>query len=175
MRTEAVAYAPINPVRNAADTLGMALAPTAPLPEVLERPPSKPPWYTQLIHWIADARSHRVICLVGGIWLLNAFDLMLTVLAHQQGLLQEENPIARHLLAMGIPSIVLFKIGLVLIGSYPLLRFRTARVTELGTLVILVAYALLAVHWSECYELYTLAATNDAQFAGVVEMIGRIF
>jgi len=77
-------------------------------------------------------------------------------------------------LQLGVPSIVLFKIGLVLIGSYPLLRFRRARVTELGTLVILVAYAMLAVHWSECYELYTLAATNDVQYAGVVEMIGPL-
>jgi len=152
----------------------MALAPTAPLPEVLDQPSGTPPWYDQLVHWVADARSHRVICLVAGIWLFNAFDLMLTVLAHQQGLLQEENPIARHLLEMGIPSVVLFKIGLVLIGSYPLLRFRRARITELGTLVILVAYALLAVHWSECYELYTLAGTNDIEFAGVVEMIGPL-
>ncbi len=140
----------------------------------MDHPSGKPPWYDRLVHWVADARSHRVICLVAGIWLLNAFDLMLTVLAHQQGLLQEENPIARHLLRLGVPSIVLFKIGLVLIGSYPLLRFRTARVTELGTLVILVAYALLAVHWSDCYELYTLAATNDIQLAEIIERIGPI-
>ena len=152
----------------------MALAPTAPLPEVLERPSGKPPWYDQMVHWVANARSHRVICLVAGIWLLNAFDLMLTVLAHEQGLLQEQNPIARHLLQMGVPSIVLFKIGLVLIGSYPLLRFRRARITELGTLVILVAYALLAVHWSDCYELYTLAATNDIQLAEIVEIVGPV-
>ena len=150
----------------------MALAPTAPLPEIRDRPSGKPLWYHRLVHWVADARSHRVICLVAGIWLINAFDLMLTVLAHQQGLLQEENPIARHLLQKGVPSIVLFKIGLVLIGSYPLLRFRRARITELGTLVILVAYALLAVHWSECYELYSVTATNDIQLAEMVEMIG---
>ncbi len=140
----------------------------------MDPPSAKPHWFDQLVHWVAAARSHRVICLVAGIWLLNAFDLMLTVLAHQQGLLQEENPIARHLLQTGVPSIVLFKIGLVLIGSYPLLRFRAARITELGTLVILVASALLAVHWSECYELYTLAATHDIQLAGIVEMIGPI-
>ncbi len=127
-----------------------------------------------MVDWVANARSHRVICLVAGIWLLNAFDLMLTVLAHEQGLLQEENPIARHLLRMGVPSIVLFKIGLVLIGSYPPLRFRRARITELGTLVILVAYALLAVHWSDCYELYTLAATNDIQIAEIVEIVGPL-
>ena len=100
-----------------------------------------------------------------GIWLLNGFDLIFTILAHQQGMLQEQNPIARLMLTYGTPSIVLFKIGLVFIGSYPLLRFRTARITELGTLVILVAYALLAVHWSECYELYAASISHDPNLA----------
>ncbi len=123
------------------------------------------PWYAQWIDWIVEARSHRVILLVMGIWLLNGFDLIFTILAHQQGMLQEENPIARLMLSYGTPSIVLFKIGLVFIGSYPLLRFRTARITELGTLVILVAYALLAVHWSECYELYAASIPHEANLA----------
>ncbi len=115
----------------------------------------------------AGSRARRVIILVMGIWLLNAFDLMLTVLAHSQGLLNEENPLARALLGMGTPSIVLFKIGLVFIGSYPLLRYRVARITEMGTVVILVAYAFLAVHWNECYRLYTLTATNNVHIAEI--------
>lgn len=113
------------------------------------------------------ARSRRVILLVLAIWLINAFDLVLTVLAHGQGLLTEENPLARALLDMGTPSLVLFKVGLVLIGSYPLLRFRMARITEMGSVVILVAYTFLAVHWNECYNLYTLTATNNVHIAEI--------
>ena len=90
--------------------------------------------------------------------MLNAFDLILTILAQEQGLLHEENPFGRYMLRFGTASVVLFKVGLVMIGSYPLLRFRTARITELASVFILVAYAMLAVHWSQCYELYALAA-----------------
>lgn len=147
----------------------MDLAPAASLPTPVDRPSRA--IYGRLVRWFVGARSHRVICLVMGIWLLNAFDLTLTVLAYQQGMLQEDNPIARYMFSQGISSVILFKIGLVLIGSYPLLRFRTARVTELGTVAILVAYAYLAVHWSTCYELYTLANTADVQLAEVSSIL----
>lgn len=146
----------------------MNLAPAAPMSNLVESPQARP-WHAELLHWFVDARSHRVLCLVGGIWLLNAFDLVLTILAFQQGVLQEGNPIARYMFGLGIPSVILFKIGLVSIGSYPLLRFRTARITEMGSLVILLAYAYLAVHWSECYELYALSTVADVQ---LTELIG---
>ena len=119
----------------------------------------------RVIEWIVEARSHRVICLVLGIWLLNGFDLAFTILSHDQGMLHEENPLARHMLAYGTASIILYKIGMVLIGSYPLLRFRAARITELGSFVILLAYAFLAVHWSECYDLYSFTAAHNIEMA----------
>ena len=121
----------------------------------------------RVIEWIVEARSHRVICLVLGIWLLNGFDLAFTILSHDQGMLHEENPLARHMLAYGTASIVLFKIGFVLIGTYPLLRFRTARITEMGSFVILFAYAFLAVHWSQCYDLYSFTATHNVDMAEI--------
>jgi len=117
-------------------------------------------WLDPIVEWAVEARAHRVILLVLGIWLLNGFDLVFTILSHQNGVLDEENPVARHILQYGTSSIVLFKIGLVMIGSYPLLRFRTARITELGSIVILVAYAVLALHWSECFELYQITISN---------------
>jgi hypothetical protein len=110
--------------------------------------------------------------LVFGIWLLNGFDLTFTVLSHQQGVLHEENPLARHMLQYGTTSIVLYKIGLVLIGSYPLLRFRRARITELGTYVILAAYAFLAIHWATCYELYAVSATDTVDLATLENLVG---
>ena len=119
----------------------------------------------QVIEWIVEARSHRVICLVLGIWLLNGFDLAFTILSHELGMLHEENPLARHMLAYGTASIILYKIGLVLLGSYPLLRFRAARITEMGSFVILLAYAILAMHWSECYDLYSFTASHNIEMA----------
>lgn len=115
----------------------------------------------RMVESAVNARAHRVILLVFAIWLLNGFDLVLTVMANNHGLLQEGNPIARYMLQLGTPSIILFKIGLVMIGSYPLLRYRKARTTEIGTFIILIAYAVLAVHWSECYEMYSLVASDD--------------
>lgn len=131
---------------------------------------AEPAWRrrcARIIEWIVEARSHRVICLVLGIWLLNGFDLAFTVLSHDQGMLHEENPLARHMLGYGTASIVLFKIGFVMIGSYPLLRFRTARITEMGSFVILLAYAFLAVHWSQCYDLYSYTASHNVEMAEI--------
>ena len=125
----------------------------------------------RLAQWadtLSQSRAQRVLFLIGVIWILNAFDLILTVTAYQQGLLQEGNPLARYMLQLGMPSIVLFKIGLVWIGSYPLLRYRNARITEMGAFVILIAYTMLAMHWSECYELYTLVAGDDYYMAEVL-------
>lgn len=124
-------------------------------------------WGPRALAWFVDARSHRVICLVAGIWLINGFDLALTIMAHQQGLLSELNPLARRLLSDGPLWITLYKVGLVLIGTYPLIRFRTTRIAEMGALCVLLAYALLAVHWNTCYELYTLSLTNNVNWAEV--------
>ena len=84
---------------------------------------------------------------------------------HEHGMLHEQNPVARHVLAQGHLSVMAFKFGLVLIGSYPLLRFRRARIAELGAFVVFVAYALLAVRWSVCFKLYALTLNADGNLA----------
>ncbi|MGB2986502.1 MAG: DUF5658 family protein [Phycisphaerae bacterium] len=157
---------------NWADTEGMTGCPTTQLAEAVCGVDARRPWTSRFIHWVVEARSHRVICLVFGIWLLNAFDLAFTILSHEQGMLHEENPLARHMLQYGAASIILYKIGLVLIGSYPLLRFRRARITELGAYVILAAYAFLAIHWSTCYDLYTVTNPDSIDLAAVQALTG---
>lgn len=124
--------------------------------------------------WVANARSHRVICVVLGIWMLNAFDLIFTLLSHRHGLLHEENPIARLVLGNGTLSIVLFKVGLVLIGSYPLLRFRRVRLAELAAYLILASYALLAIRWSTCFELYSAVLPGQLDLAGLEDFSGTV-
>lgn len=122
-------------------------------------------WSIRAVSWISEARSHRVICLVCGIWLLNFFDLAFTLLSHQQGVLQEQNPLARQMLQNGAASIALYKVGLVLIGTYPLLKFRTARIAEMASMVVLLAYATLSIRWSACYDLYVAAFSGDMSVA----------
>jgi hypothetical protein len=139
----------------------MTAYPSSALSQAVAPPRTSRNWFDQTLEWAVEARAHRVVLLVLGIWLLNGFDLVFTLLSHQNGMLDEENPVARHMLAYGTSSIILFKIGLVMIGSYPLLRFRTARITELGSIVILVAYSVLALHWSECFELYHITISNS--------------
>jgi len=121
------------------------------------------------IRWIAESRSHRVFCLVAAIWILNVFDLLLTLVSQEHGLLHEINPVARQVLSQGTISVMLYKAGLVLIGTYPLLKFRSARITELGALVVLCVYAFLAIRWSTCVDLYTLATYSDLTAADFAE------
>ncbi len=122
----------------------------------------RPSLWARMAARFSRSRSTRVLCLIAGIWLLNAFDLSLTALSHNQGFLHEQNPVARHMLKFGLLSVVLYKIGLVLIGTYPLVKYRTARITELGALVVLIAYATVAIRWSQCYDWYSLSAAPTA-------------
>ena len=144
-----------------ADTACMSSCLTTGSAGVPAQPETETNWWSGRIAWVAAARSHRVICLILGIWLINAFDLVFTILSHEQGVLVEQNPLARKMLELGVASLVLYKIGLVLIGSYPLVKFRTARITEWGTLVVFLSYATLAFRWSDCYEAYSVALSAN--------------
>lgn len=126
-------------------------------------PPSTPTG--RFAQWFIESRAHRVICIVVGIWLLNAFDLSLTIMSNEHGMLDEQNPLARAFLRSGPLSLMLYKLGLVLIGSYPLLRFRETRIADLGAVVVFVTYAILAIRWSQCLDLYSHTFLNSANYA----------
>lgn len=113
------------------------------------------PWTARLGDWIASSRAHRVICLVMGLWLINAFDVALTVLAHQTGVLSEENPIAARLLHS--PStLAAYKLVLVAFASTVLLVNRRKLLAEITAAGMLVIYGIVAVQWRVCYEIYAL-------------------
>ena len=162
----------VNRTSEETDTTAMAVGNSSRMANIIGFGPAELGWCNRALRWMVDARSHRVICCLMGIWLLNGFDLVFAILSHEQGLLHEENPLAAHMLRQGMGSIILYKIGLVLIGSYPLLRFRTARIAELGTFVVLVAYALLAMRWSACFELYVLSSSHTVSIAEVQSIGG---
>lgn len=158
---------------SATDTKDVSWCQTSPSVPAIRPRPRHAHWWTRFIRWVVGARSHRVLCIVFGIWLINAFDLTFTILSHENGMLDEKNPVARHVLQQGTLSVVLFKIGLVLVGSYPLLRFRRARITELGALVVFVAYAALAFHWFDCLELYSMTISDPVNFADIEPLVEK--
>jgi hypothetical protein len=111
-------------------------------------------------YWLVGARSHRVICILVGLWVINIFDLVLTTLAYRQGLLHELNPIARKLLPLGPVVLAVFKAFLVGGSSVVLVRYRSRLIAEITAAAALVVYAAVAVRWRICYELYSLSATG---------------
>ena len=131
-------------------------------------------WWHKFVDWVAESRSHRVLALVACIWLLNAFDLDLTIASWQAGVLDEQNPVARRMLRFGPTCIVLYKIGLVLIGSYPLLKFRSARIAEMGAVVVLAAYIVLALRWATCFELYAIAISGETTEESLKLLFGGV-
>jgi Domain of unknown function (DUF5658) len=116
-------------------------------------------WVQRLVDWVVAARSHRVICLIGGLWLIGAFDVVLTLLAYRQGLLDESNPIARLLLAYGPHVVLLYKILLVSFASVVLIIYRRKFLAEIAAGGMLFIYTIVAVQWRLCYELYFITHT----------------
>jgi len=111
------------------------------------------------IRWVTASRAHRVICILAGLWLINIFDLMLTLLAHAQGVLDESNPIARFILPLGPIAVGVFKLGLVGGSSVVLIRYRRRLISEATAAAMFLIYAGVAVRWKLCYEMYALSTT----------------
>ena len=122
---------------------------------------ARPDWVGSLTEWLVSSRSHRVICLLLGVWVISGFDVVLTLLAHFQGMLDETNPIARQLLLHSPYAVLGFKVVLVTFASYILLTLRTNLLAEIAAGGMLVIYTIVAIRWRLCYELYTLTQVGD--------------
>ena len=123
-----------------------------------------------LAAWATASRSHRVICVLAGLWLINLFDLMLTVLAHAQGVLDESNPVARYILPFGPTALAAFKIALVGGGSAVLFRYRRRLIAEVTSISMFLVYACVAVRWKLCYEMYSLSTTANVTPADLEQL-----
>ncbi len=119
------------------------------------------------LDWLTQARGHRVWCLLAGLWLINVFDLLLTLQAYEQGLLQEANPVARRLLPLGPHVLAVFKLTLVGGASLVLLRYRRVFLAEVTAWTMLLLYVAVAVRWRLCYELYILSCNSDSASADI--------
>ena len=117
--------------------------------------------FRKFVNWVVQARSHRVLCLLSGLWLINGFDVTLTVLAHRQGMLHESNPIAAQLLPHGALALLVYKIILVTFASTVLIIYRSRLIAEIAATGTLLIYTLVALQWRLCYELYVLSSTGN--------------
>lgn len=124
----------------------------------------------QTLDYMTSARGRRVLYLLLAVWILNAFDLSLTIQAQADGMLHEGNPLARAILSRGAGAIFAFKIILVTGASYVIYSFRHHRCTEAAVTFILLAYVGVALQWHLCYEMYEIAHMGNqcpADFARV--------
>jgi hypothetical protein len=79
--------------------------------------------------------------------LLNAVDLAYTLFAHKIGWLGEMNPLAETFLSQNLPSLIAFKILLVVAGSAMLWRLRRCPWAPAACWIVVAAYVTLAVLW----------------------------
>ncbi|MEP0842758.1 MAG: hypothetical protein HRF43_08605, partial [Phycisphaerae bacterium] len=76
------------------------------------------------------ARSRRLFYLLLGAWIINLFDLCLTLLAEQQNMLVEMNPLAARVIPHGPLAVVVYKFAMLSIGTGVLWYCRRHWVTE---------------------------------------------
>ena len=105
----------------------------------------------------APARGRRVALFVLAICVINMFDLVLTMRAHADGILEEANPIARSILQFGPMALLAFKVSVIAGAGYVLFSLRRYRCAELASVVVLIAYVAVAFRWRLCYAFYDLS------------------
>ncbi|MCH8969279.1 MAG: hypothetical protein IIA66_09215 [Planctomycetes bacterium] len=120
----------------------------------------------------ARRRGRRICLLVAAIWIMNAFDLFMTLHAHGHGLLTETNPIARYLLVLGPFALTMFKILLAGFGGCVLLWNRHHALAEYMTWLAAGANLSVAVRWMSCYEFYEVTVNQGVLPSGIVSAFG---
>lgn len=101
-----------------------------------------------------DARSARVLWMLGGIWLLSGVDYVLTVAALARDLVDELNPLAVYVHQWGNGPLFCYKWALLALGTAGLLRSRHLRLVEVLTIGVLVALLVVVLRWGGVAALY---------------------
>lgn len=99
-----------------------------------------------------DSAYGRLFYLLVGAWIINFFDLGFTVLAQQQHLITELNPVAARLLNHGPLVLALYKFGLLGAGSALLWWQRRQRFTEVCLWTYCLVCVMLALRWHAFYR-----------------------
>lgn len=119
-----------------------------------------PSWLASLA-WLS--RSRRVLLLLGGVWVLNAFDLGYTMLESTRQHFVELNPVASALLKGPDHWIVAYKAGLVIGGSSILLALRRFALAEYSCWLLFGAYCYVGGLWSRYYQELLVTLCDPAQ------------
>lgn len=139
------------------------------LPDPL-RAPRPSTWLAPLRQAASHAaRGERVIILVAACVLMSLGDLYMTLTYVTSVGMLESNPLARALMSLNSPAVVIaWKCALTLFGASVLIFFRRLRAAELATWLVFAGMALLTLHWqgfnrdvSEMTEEYQMLAQID--------------
>jgi hypothetical protein len=104
-----------------------------------------------------DSRAMRVGMLLLAVLILNAMDLAYTMTAHQMGMLKEMNPIADGFFKAGLePSLICFKILMVLCGTCMLWKLRSSRWVVPACWLLVITYAALGLVWYDWVQNITV-------------------
>lgn len=122
----------------------------------------------------ASRRGRRICLLVAAIWMMNAFDLFMTLHAHGHGLLAETNPIARYLLVLGPPALALFKILFAGFGGCVLLWNRHHALAEYMAWLAAGVNLSVAVRWMSCYEFYQVTVNHGVLPTEIFPALGAV-
>lgn len=109
------------------------------------------------------SRHGRVCLLLGGVWLLNGFDLAFTIVAYAHGSFTELNPLAASLLGGPWYLIALYKFVLLVSGTIILWKVARHSVAELASWFLLATYTYVAVRWYVYFYCMTADVTSLAQ------------
>ena len=119
-------------------------------------------------------RSHRVVMLLGLVFVLSLGDLYSTMTIARSIGMFELNPIARYLLASGnTAALVLYKLGTVGIAVGLLLKLRHHRMGEVGTWVLVILMTGITLYWHQ-YSTTIAADLGNASYhemSSVMEVI----
>lgn len=124
--------------------LGAIFAPSIPVPRSHYR--SRP--LPLLSRTPLSRRDIRIIGLLALVAILSATDLWFTLFANSLGFLNEMNPIAATYLSSGLePSLICYKILMILAGSTMLWRVRHSRWALPAAWTLLATHIALAMIW----------------------------
>ena len=97
-------------------------------------------------------RGRRLLLLLLGVWLVNLFDLGFTLVASEQRLMTELNPLASRVMGWGTAAIIAYKLLLLTLGSAILWWQRRRLLTELALWAYAGICVGLALHWQNIYH-----------------------
>lgn len=110
-----------------------------------------------LKHWflhLHESRPQRIILLLIGIWIMQYFDLNLTLIAQQHGMLGEQNPIARQALRFGVLGVTVYKFSLMTAASIVLYWYRRLAISEYLLWGVFFSFVALSLHWQICVAIF---------------------